>query len=413
MFAGDINSAMEWLLAHRYDDSASNMQENLDPYILCNGEGASLLLVRAAETFIDADQIEDSLVRHFFTKLASTQMLNVVALESDMLADIVMRAIPREWCGCDSAKWTNDITKELDSAFPTINWFSALWRYICNCNDVGQSISCIAEQYCIVPTEQNLVCHLSLGASVMDCSTLQQSVKKSISTLGIRSLFPNVLPQDIILPNELRSYIYEPNRNGVIMAIAAARRRQKIKYQESSHTGSSNPFELISDDDKDCIRNFLTSPTGDNLSISSKNVIKSFPIFLSYTDGHSSDTAYVSLDRSGNWLLLKEPVVSDFPFLTSDFLVYSNKDEMDLLISIGAKLVKRSEFIQTFIIPKISFMDVDIVLQSFEHILLNLSVISSSDPEFEIVLSNTRFVSCENPEGSLKAPREVSVETIC
>ena len=141
--------------------------------------------------------------------------------------------------------------------------------------------------------------------------------------------------------------------------------------------------------------------------------IKSFPIFLSYTDGHSSDTAYVSLDRSGNWLLLKEPVVSDFPFLTSDFLVYSNKDEMDLLISIGAKLVKRSEFIQTFIIPKISFMDVDIVLQSFEHILLNLSVISSSDPEFEIVLSNTRFVSCENPEGSLKAPREVSVETIC
>ncbi len=412
MFEGDINSAMEWLLLHRYDDSESYTQDILDPYILCDGEGASLLSVRAAETYIDADQIEDSLVRHFFKKLASTQMLNLVALESDMLADIIMRAIPREWCGCDSAKWTNHITKESDPAFPTINWFTALWRYICNCNDVGQSISCIAEQYCIVPTEQSLVCNLSPGASVMDCSTLHQSLKKVITTLGVRSLFPNVLPKDIVLPNELRSHIYEPNRNGVIMAIAAAKRRQQIKPQESSHTGASKPFELISEDDKDCIRNFLTSPR-DNLSISSKNAIKSFPIFLSYIDGHSSDTAYVSLDTKENWLLLEDPVVSDYPFLTSDFLVCGNKDEMDLLISLGAKVMKRSEFVQSFIIPKISFMEVDVVLQSFQHILLNLSVISSSDPEFGTVLSKTRFVSCENPEGSLKAPCEVSVETIC
>lgn len=49
-----------------------------------------------------------------------------------------------------------------------MEWFTDLWLFISGCNDIGKSLSSIADQYCIVPTPQDLVCALSPKAFVLD-----------------------------------------------------------------------------------------------------------------------------------------------------------------------------------------------------------------------------------------------------
>jgi len=99
---GDTDSAIDWLFDHRYA-SSSVLEHGVDPYFACGGDGAALLKDYASHTYVDLDNLDDSRLNKFFTSSHVSSMLNVVELNADMIADVVMRVIPRSWKGVDVA----------------------------------------------------------------------------------------------------------------------------------------------------------------------------------------------------------------------------------------------------------------------------------------------------------------------
>ena len=218
----NIDAAMEWLLTNQYGDEAVSVKHGIDPYLVCSEDSASLLRKSAPNTFIDLELINDPGLRKFFGSGAASSSLNILPLQADMLADIVSRAVPSDWRGNDSAPWSPQ------REHPNVQWFVDLWRFICSCNDVGGSLKAVSEQFCIVPTNQGVVCSLSPGNSVLSAVGLDGKIVECLVRLGVRVLFPNVLPTDLVVPPEIWSYIFDPTRDGVIKAIDAASRRQSV-----------------------------------------------------------------------------------------------------------------------------------------------------------------------------------------
>lgn len=390
----DIDAAMEWLLANRYSDEAVTIQYGIDPYLICGKDSASLLMENAAGTFIDLEQIRDHGLKKFLSSGAVSSALNIVPLQGDMLADIVSRALPNDWRGNESAPWNPQ------RKYPNVQWFVDLWRFICSCNDVGGSLKSVAEQFCIVPTGQDVVCSLSPGNSVVSAEGLDEKVIQCLVSVGVRVLFPNVLPVDLIVPSEIYSYIFDTTRNGTIKAIDAASRRKNVGPES---------LKMTSNEMKDTLFRYFSSKENCPISTPCKVMLRKFPIFRAYTnDINSVETTFVSMTSStGVWHVLEGATIDECTLMTSDFLMASTTADIKLLTLLGAKPMSRSDFFKKVVVPQLSEVGMDVGDRVVERILLDLPSLSDADSEFCKYLANTKFVRASDSK-TLRSPSEVS-----
>uniref|UniRef100_A0A7S3QAL4 Uncharacterized protein n=1 Tax=Chaetoceros debilis TaxID=122233 RepID=A0A7S3QAL4_9STRA len=389
----NIDSAMEWLLTNRYSNEASTVQHGVDPYLVCNEDTASLLRKSASNTFVDLEMVNDPSLRKFFTSGAVSSSLNVLPLQSNMLADVVARAVPSEWRGKESAHW------DLNMEHPNLQWFTDLWRFVCSCSDIEGSLKSVAEQFCIVPTKQEVVCTLSPGNAVLDPGKLDKKLVDCLVELGVLILYEGVLPSDLIVPQEIYSYIMEPTRDGVVRVVDAATRRQ-------NDSQGQNRIDQSSDDVKSSLFSFFAKNMNSTLSESNISTLRSFQIFRAYTNNNSMETKWVPMSRSGRWYVLPAASEEERMFMTSDFLATFSNTEVDLLILLGAKKMSKSDFFKKVVLPQLSQASSELGDKLIQDILVNLPSICSHDSEFNEFLSNSKFIRSSESQ-TLKAPSEL------
>ena len=388
----NVDRAMEWLLTNRYSDEAVSVQFGVDPYLVCSENSASLLRQSVPDTFVDLGLVNDPGLKKFFDSGAVSAALNVLTLQDDMLADIVLRAVPSDWRGSDSAPWNPQ------REHPNVQWFVDLWRFICSSSDVGASLKAVAEQFCIVPTNQGVVCSLSPGNSIVSTQGLASDIVDSLVRVGVRTLLPNVLPSDLVVPPEIYNYIFDSTRDGVIRAIDAASRRE--------HVGMSS-LEGASDDMKDALFHFFVSRDHCPISTPCKVMIRNFPIFRSYTNSEEATTNTVTMSTSA-WYIIEGATEEEKMFMTSDFLKAATPMEVKLLTLLGAKVMARPAFFKKVVIPQLSRVDSTTADKVIEKMLLNLPSMCAEDPDFAVFLSNAKFVRSSD-RTTLQCPSEVSL----
>ncbi len=391
---GDVDSSMEWLLKYRYEDEAVSVLPGVDPYLVCGSDCASLLQANASDTFVNLDIIEDPGLKKFFSSGAASSRLNVLSLQPDMLADIVARSIPRSWRGNDSCRWNPDVE------WPNVKWFVDLWRFICSNNDISESLSTIAEQYCIVPTQQEMVCALSPGASVIDPNGLDPTIVQILVKLGVRIFFAEVFPKDLVIPNAIWSYVFQPTTDGVIKVIDTALRREN-----SSQVGK-NQLCLANDDIKFQLFRYIAEKGIRDVSTPCKVILRNFPIFRTYCNSNSLDVKFVAMIKAGHWYVLEEATDEEGVIMTSDFLISSNRSEFELVTTLGAKVMNRMEFFKKVVIPQLDSIEETLRNKMIAKLLIDLPSLATKNPGFIELISGTNCIPSAITK-TLKSPIEV------
>jgi len=390
---GDVDTSMEWLLKYRYEDEAITILPGIDPYLVVEADSASLLQVNASESIVKLSDIDDPGLKKFFLSGAASTRLNILPLQPDMLADVVARSIPRSWRGNDSAKWDPDVE------WPNVQWFIDLWRFICSNNDIGESISTIAEQYCIVPTEQKLVCALSPGASVIDSNGLDPIICGILIRLGVRIFFSDVFPKDLLIPKGIWSYVYQPTADGVIKVIDAALRR------ENYNNPGSNQLIQADNEMKIQLFRYFSNAGFSDLSTPCQVMLRNFPIFPTYCGSDDLETRFDEMANK-SWYILENATNDDATIMSSDFLIYSNRSEFELVKFLGAKVMNRMDFFKKVIVPQLETVSEVLRNDLIAAILLDLPSLASKNPGFSQLISGTRCIPSAVTK-TLKCPNEV------
>lgn len=275
-----------------------------------------------------------------------------------------------------------------DSLNPDRDWFKRLWRYIFT--NIGESTNVIAEKYCIVPTNQDIVCILSPGASVLDSFGLDEEIINACISLDVRTFLLDTLPTDLVFPKQLRSYIHKGNRDGVIQAIETSIRRKNI----SKNDNGKSPFDDLSSERRSCLYNFLSCDKNGPISTASYQALRSFPIFRNYSNNSKNSNQFTALDESSDWYLLKDFTIKDELFMTSNFIVHEkeNHGEIQLLLKLGVKQISHSAFFRDFVIPCLSDFDQDLCHEAVRNIFLRLPSLGEVDPDFFEELKEKKLV---------------------
>ena len=395
----NVDLAMEWLLKYRYEDDAVKVQAGIDPFLICSSESTSILKFNASDTFVDLDCVEDPKLKRFFTSGAASSQLNILLLQSDMLADVVARSIPRSWRGNDSAQWNPDMD------WPNVKWFVDLWRFICSDDKSGESLSAVSEQYCIVPTQQGLVCALSPGASVIDSNGLDQSIAKVLVHLGVRIFYADVFPKDLVIPKAIWSYVFQPTTDGIIKVIDAAIRR------ESSSSKGMNMLSKADDGIKLKLFEFFARKGATDISTQGRIMLQNLPIFPMYSNSNSNnmDAKFGSMIKAGDWHILEGATDDDGKLMTSDFLMTKNHDEFQFVKSLGVRIMSRKDFFTKVIVPQLGTISKDLRNNVMGTLLLNLPSLAANNPGFSDIISKTKCITSAETK-TLKSPIEVSLE---
>ncbi len=392
---GDVDAAMEWLLKYRYENEAVSVQLGVDPFLICSADSASLLMANASDTFVNLDSVEDPSLRKFFSSGAASSQLNILPIQPDMLADIVARSVPRNWRGNESAAW------DPDTSWPNVKWFVDLWRFICSCNDIGESLNAIAEQYCIVPTQQGIVCTLSPGASVIDSNGLDKNIVEVLVALGVRIFYNDVFPKDLVIPKAIWSYVFQPTTDGVIKVIDTALRRQSMLKD------GVNQLQEAEDEAKQKLFSFFAEKGGSDISTPCKVMLRNFPIFRTYCNGNSVDIKFVSMMKHSSWYVLEHATREENMLMTSDFFICSSPSEFQLVTLLGAKTMNRTEFFKKVVVPQLDVVDEELRNMLVGRILLDLPSLATDNPGFSELVSNTKCIPSAGTK-TLKSPLEVS-----
>ena len=253
--------------------------------------------------------------------------------------------------------------------------------------NIGDAINGIAEKYCIVPTNQGVVCNLSPGASILDAAKLESSITNACVSLGVKSVLTDTLPKDLVVPNQLWSYIHRGNRDGIIKAIDASSRK-KIYEKKMS------PFNDVSDEIKLNLYGYITCEENGPISDMSKQALRSFPIFQNYSNDQSQTKNIVALNTNQNWFILKSYTKRDELLMTSDFISHSkeNQAELKLLISLGIQQLSHVDFFHDFVIPRLPILDEKTRIDGVGNMLEHLPSLCDSNPKFFTFLMEAKII---------------------
>jgi hypothetical protein len=277
---------------------------------------------------------------------------------------------------------------------PDKKWLVSLWMFICKyCSNF---LPMIAEQYCIVPTNEGIVCNLSPGSSVIDASNIPNDVKDALTSLGARTLLSNLLPSDLHVPKDLWSYIHSSSREGAVRAIETSVRRQGRNKSEKT---MEEHFENMPDQVKAILYQYLSNPLNGVLSETSRKVIRTFPIFRSFAE--NGTVKFVALNCS-TWYVL------DFfinpQFMTSKFLACDGSSDLSFLNELGVQTLKKKEFYLRNLIPSLPDLHQNVLPSAVESLLLELPLLCSSDKDFRSYVMKSMII----PTATSKSLRKAS-----
>lgn len=384
----NIDTAMEWLLNHRHSDESVSFVHGIDPFLVCKNDIASLLSKNAADTFVDIESIQDVDLVDFFNSSSDVTMMNTLPFQNDMFVDVISRGVPKNWRGTDSAPWN------ADSGYPDIQWFIDLWRFLCSMKNVSSALKSLAEQACIVPTKQGIVCSLSPGNSVVDVEGLDLKLIECLEHAGARTLFPGILPPKVVLPSELYLYIYDASRDSIVKALDACSRR----------TGDNvGNLGGVSTEMKDVLFQFLVKNVDHPLSVQCQTMVRKFPIFRRYKQ---SSVEYVSMSDATEWYVVEGATPSVQVFMTPRFLLASTGAEVTFLSTLGAKIMSKSVFFQNIIVPRLSEVNPDFADKVIEEMFLQFPSLYIKDSNFVEYLSNAKFIRSHDSK-ELRSPKDV------
>ena len=427
--SGDVDAAVEGLFQRRYENfgweegsGSQKLEQNgsaqrlPEVYLLCEGEATALLSSRAADSFVDLDGLTNGKLKVIYRAMAESSSLNIIQLEPNMLAEMVEMAIPKDWRGTGSSEstlWsfrpavdngevaeseaTVDALGNSDVEHPDEDWFRNLWRYAFSCPDPSAALSSIAAgRFCVVPTAQRLVCTLSSDAAVIDASGLDMPLVEVLVGLGVRTLSPGVLPNDVVIPKEFWEYVHRPNRDGVIKALGVALRQG----------GGFSTADSASDNLRKILYDYLRNASNGALSVASRAALRQFPIFRAHCDG-SSEIQFVALICNDMWYALEGKDDHERSLMTSEFLVFDEATELEFLHLVAdVTTLTRAQFYRRFVLPQIVDLDEDSRWVAAERILVDLSSLCASDPTFRNAAAATRIVPSA-VTGTLKMPKEL------
>ncbi len=263
-----------------------------------------------------------------------------------------------------------------------------MWTFICKyCSEY---LPTIAEQYCIVPTNEGVVCNLSPGTSVIDASNLPKDIKDILTSLGARTLLFDLLPSNLHFPKDFWSYIHTSNREGVVKAIETAIRRNKISTEEH--------FENLSDQMKIVLYGYLANPLYGFLSETGRKVVRTFPIFRSFAG--KGTTKLVPLSDS-TWYVIDFSVNPHF--MPSTFLACDGTSDLRFLNEIGVQALSKKEFYRQFFIPSLSELNHTVLSAAVETLLLELPILCSSDEKFCCFMKKSLIIPTANSLSLRKA----------
>lgn len=386
----NIDSAMEWLLNHRHSDESVSVVHGIDPFLVCKNDIASLLRINAADTFVDIESIQDTDLVDFFNSSADATTLNTLPFQNDMLVDVISRGVPRSWRGKDSARWN------ANSEYPDIPWFIDLWRFLCSMKNASSALKSLAEQVCIVPTKQGIVCSLSPGNSVIDAEGLDLKLIECLEHAGARILFPGIFPTKVTLPSELYSYIYDASRDSIVRALDACSRR----------TGNDvGNLGDISSEMKDVLFQFFVNNVDHPLSSQCQMMVRNFPIFRRYKQ---STIEYVSMSDPTEWYVVEGATATVQVFMTPRFLLASTGAEITFLSTLGVNIMSKSVFFQNIIVPQLSEVNPDIADKVIEEIFLQFPSLFVKDSNFVEYLSNAKIIRSHESK-KLRSPKDVGL----
>ena len=243
----------------------------------------------------------------------------------------------------------------------------------------------LAEQYCIVPTDEGFVCNLSPGASVIDASSLGKEVKDALISIGARTLFSGLFPSDVSVPKDLWNYIHRSSRDGVVRTVETSCRRY-VGKRSNEFTGTPLD-EGASDETRIILYRYLADPSNGSMSKSSCDVLRTFPIFRAYAG--NENTKFVAVNSS-SWYVLETPL--DQKIMTSEFLAYDSLAEMSFLKEIGVRCLSRSDFYRHFLMPSLPKMSESVRSIAVKRILVDLPMLCSNDKDFRAVAMSSRII---------------------
>ena len=243
----------------------------------------------------------------------------------------------------------------------------------------------LAEQYCIVPTDEGFVCNLSPGASVIDASSLGKEVKDALISIGARTLFSGLFPSDVSVPKDLWNYIHRSSRDGVVRTVETSCRRY-VGKRSNEFTGTPLD-ECASVGTRIILYRYLADPSNGSMSKSSCDVLRTFPIFRAYAG--NENTKFVAVNSS-SWYVLETPL--DQKIMTSEFLAYDSLAEMSFLKEIGVRCLSRSDFYRHFLMPSLPKMSESVRSIAVKRILVDLPMLCSNDKDFRAVAMSSRII---------------------
>ena len=408
-FSNNLEDAIEWLFEHRHE-APSVVTHGIDPYFICGGAAAEILSP-SPNMYINEANLEDFpvLLKLFKNKKLQRRM-NVISHEPEMLADAVARAIPMHWRDREAAPW---LDSGEDDDGPGGAWFKSLWTYICSHEEC---LPHVAEQYCIMPTNEGIVTNLSRGASVVLGDALSPAVTDALKSLDVRTVFKGLLAfTNLKVPKRIYDYVFEPTPEAIVRAIDASRRRTKNE-------------RFFSRTDENCLSalyDFLVSRASpDSYSQDTQDtlaVLKSFPIFKVYDDDNKS-CVYMPLDASDVEFVILSTVPTPvdelvFAALTSRgaksassnkrlrFLKLSHISDTKIMARLSVKVCGIHEYYNTLVFPNLESLGVDVVQEVVTQLLTSLPTLVSKEPDFKHVVAGTQCVP--NNNGFLHKPSDL------
>jgi hypothetical protein len=274
-----------------------------------------------------------------------------------------------------------------------------------------------------VPTQQDVVCILSPGASVLEDSSSSSSsftegqgvnvtdtdVKSAIVSLGGRFLVKNVLPSDLTTPKEVYSYIHPPTPDGVIRCIETSVRRVAREGEgKNSSTASSHgmmSFESLPKSLRLALKTYFVNPVHQG-SISKAGLasLAQFPLFRAYIDSTSEETSFVALasgpssssphpsaaNNNNPWLLVEGTTTkTDRKLMSCQFVSWDTRAEIPLLKQLGVRSLTRGRFIMDFVVHLLPQADAETRNSAIRSLLLSLSSLLSGEEKFREVVMNS------------------------
>eukprot|EP01038_Epipyxis_sp_PR26KG_P006758 gene6758-9260_t len=335
----------------------------------------------ASSLFIDKNKVGANEIE-FIASTKVQEVSNIKLFDSSLVPDLLLKILPNEFSLGNSVPST-DLNEEVLNS--TILFVESFWKYASSNSSV---ISAIAQGVTIVPTKGFQSFHplsriSNLIASVRGNMSLSESILRILEILNVNIVENSIFHGEKPMPNVFWEYVNSPSRTGVLLTL-----------KNLSRSSNDVSLQLLSGDDKETLKQYMSTVEPiQHLAESEKEIIRSFPIFMRY-----SQYDYVNISHQKEYLVLIDAVRIPEVLIPSNFLCHKSQHELDLYRALGVPIISRSQFFISTILKSAAEL-YEKYPEAMEDCLVEmfseLKSLNSENEQFITILQQTKFVPPE------------------